>query len=86
MLYVTECFVHDEVSTVQRCVKPIPPFHEQGIQLVTRGFRKTVNRFTLLLVQTQTQIVQDIRGSTFHAVVDGYVHGHGYQVIWVKLH
>ncbi len=67
---VAECFVHVEVSTVHRCVKDIPPSHEQGMLFATRGFRETVNRFTVLLVQDQAQIVQDIRGFTFHTVVD----------------
>ncbi len=67
---VAECFVHVEVSTVHRCVKDIPPSHEQGMQFATRGFRETVNRFTVQFVQDQTQIVQDIRGFTFHTVVD----------------
>ncbi len=57
-------------KTVHRYVKHIPPCHEQGMQLVTRGFRETVNRLTVQLVQTQTQIVQDNRGSTFHVVAD----------------
>jgi hypothetical protein len=57
-------------QTVHRCVKRIPPCNEQGMQLATRGFRETVNRITVELVQTQAQIVQDSRGSTFHAVVD----------------
>jgi hypothetical protein len=70
MLDVSECFVTDEGSTVHRCVKHIPPYHEQGIQLVTRGFRETVNRLTVQLVLTQEQIVQDNKGSTFRAVTD----------------
>ncbi len=40
------------------------------MQLETCGFRVTVNRLTVQLVQDQTQIVQDRRGSTFHTVVD----------------
>jgi hypothetical protein len=63
IFHVAECFVHDEVITVYRCVKHIPTVHEQGIHLVTRGFRETVNNITITvdLLQTQTQIVQDIR-------------------------
>jgi hypothetical protein len=49
MLHVVECFVHDEVSTVYRCVKHIPPWHEQDMQLVTCGFRETVNLLTVHL-------------------------------------
>jgi hypothetical protein len=41
-----------------------------------RGFRETVNRLTVELVQTQVQIVQDRRGSTFHAVVDTQILQH----------
>ncbi len=70
MFHVAECFVHDEASTVHRYVKRIPPCHEQGMQLPTRGFRETVNRLTVELVQVQAQIAQDRRGSTFHAVAD----------------
>jgi hypothetical protein len=33
MLHTAECFVHDEARTVHRCVKHIPPCHEQDIQL-----------------------------------------------------
>jgi hypothetical protein len=70
MLNETECFVHDETSTVYRCVKRIPPCHEQDIQVASRGFRETVNRFSVQIVQDQSQIVQDIRDSTFHIVTD----------------
>ena len=55
MLHAAECFVHDEASTVHRCVKRIPPCHEQVMQFATRGFRETVNRLTVQLIQSQAQ-------------------------------
>ncbi len=75
MLHSAECFVHDETSTVHSCVKHIPPWHEQGRPSIgslysLSRFRETVNRLTVQLVQTQTQIVQDTRGSTYHTVAE----------------
>ena len=32
MFHVAECFVHDEASTVNRCVKRIPPYNEQDME------------------------------------------------------
>ena len=49
IFHMTECFVHDEASTVHRFVKHIPPWHEQGMQVTTRRFRETVNRLTVEL-------------------------------------
>jgi hypothetical protein len=42
MLYVEECFVHDEESTVHRCVKHIPPCHEDQTQIVQDSRGSTV--------------------------------------------
>jgi hypothetical protein len=49
------------------CDNENPTTHSISMKLATRGFRETVNRLTVQLVQTQSQIVQDSRGSTLHA-------------------
>ena len=57
---------------------------KKGRHLPTRGFRETVNRLTVDLVQTQTQIVQDIRGSTFHSVDDTQIFQHRINDSWCR--
>jgi hypothetical protein len=47
---------------MHRCVKHIPPCHEQGIQLATRGFQEAVNRLTVELVQAQAVAGTDRTG------------------------
>jgi hypothetical protein len=70
MLHVAECFVHDESGTVYRFVKHIPPCHEQDMKLPTRGFRETVNRLTVQLVQTQAPLHYYLVGISFPSKSD----------------
>ena len=49
------------------CDNENPTTHSISMKLATRGFRETVNRLTVQLVQAQAQIVLDSRGSTLHA-------------------